>query len=156
VALLLGAASAAVPLEYLRRLKTLPLIHDITTDIETPPQIPAYEYEGAHIGELQRIAYPDIRPLEIALPPAQAFARALGLAQEFGWEIVAADQSAGRIEAVATTRWFGFKDDVVIRVASTGSGSRIDVRSRSRVGRGDIGTNAKRIQEFLTAVTRLR
>jgi uncharacterized protein (DUF1499 family) len=160
VALLLGAASAAVPLEFLRRLKTVPLIHDITTDPERPPQFVAivplragapnpHEYQGAHIGELQRIGYPDLRPLEIAAPPAQAFARAAALAQALGWEIVGTDESAGRIEAVATTRWFGFKDDVVIRVAPAGSGSRIDVRSKSRVGRGDVGANAKRIQEFL-------
>jgi len=160
VALLLGAASAAVPLEYLRRLKTVPFIHDITTDTERPPQFVAivplragapnpHEYE-AHIGELQRIGYPDLRPLEIAAPPAQAFARAAAAAQALGWEIVGTDESAGRIEAVATTRWFGFKDDVVIRVAPAGGGgSRVDVRSKSRVGRGDVGANAKRIREFL-------
>jgi uncharacterized protein (DUF1499 family) len=161
VALLLGAAGAAVPLEFLRRLRTVPLIHDITTDPERPPQFVAivplragapnpHEYQGAHIGELQRIAYPELRPLEIAAPPAQAFARARAAARALGWEIVGTDESAGRIEAVATTFWFGFKDDVVIRVVPAGSGSRIDVRSKSRVGRGDVGANAKRIQEFLT------
>ena len=153
-AFLLGAASAAVPLEHVRRVKTLPYINDVTTDTETPPQFSQPRpYEG-HFGELQRIGYPDLQPLELALPPAQAFARARAAAQALGWEITAADASAGRIEAVATTRWFGFKDDIVVRVAPAGSGSRIDVRSKSRVGRSDLGANAKRIQDFLTAVMR--
>jgi uncharacterized protein (DUF1499 family) len=69
-----------------------------------------------------------------------------------GLEIVAADPGAGTIEAVATTRWFGFKDDMVVRIAPSGAGSRIDARSKSRVGRSDVGTNARRIQEFLTTV----
>jgi uncharacterized protein (DUF1499 family) len=66
-----------------------------------------------------------------------------------GWEIVAADPATGRIEATATTLWFGFKDDIVVRVSASEQGSRIDVRSVSRVGRSDIGTNAKRIREYL-------
>jgi len=151
-AFLLGAASAAVPLEHVRRVKTLPYINDITTDTQTPPQFsPPRPYE-VHFAELQRIGYPDLQPLQLALPPAQAFARARAAAHALGWEIVAADDSAGRIEAVATTRWFGFKDDIVMRVAPAGSGSRIDMRSKSRVGRSDLGANAKRIQDFLTAV----
>jgi uncharacterized protein (DUF1499 family) len=160
VALLVGVASALVPLERLRQARALPAIHDITTDTETPPQFvaivplragapnpPGYE---PHVGQIQKLAYPHIRPLELAAPPAQAFASALAAAQAMGWEIVAADEKAGRIEAVATTRWFGFKDDVVIRIAPAAAGSKVDVRSKSRVGLGDIGTNAKRIQEFLT------
>jgi uncharacterized protein (DUF1499 family) len=61
----------------------------------------------------------------------------------------ALDESAGRIEAVVTTRWFGFQDDVAIRIAPAGTGSRVDMRSKSRVGRSDVGTNAQRIREFL-------
>jgi len=150
--LLLGVASAAVPLEQVRRAKTLPYINDVTTDTETPPQFsPPQPYE-TQFAELQRIGYPELRALELALPPAQAFARARAAAQARGWEIVAADEAAGRIEAVATTRWFGFKDDIVIRIRAAGGGSRIDMRSRSRVGRSDLGANAKRIQDFLTEV----
>jgi hypothetical protein len=149
-ALVLGAASAALPLEHLRRVKTLPYINDITTDTENPPQFsPPKAYEG-HFAELQRIGYPGLQPLQLPAPPAQAFARALAAARAMELEIVAADEKAGRIEAVATTRWFGFKDDVVVRIAPLGAGSRIDVRSKSRVGRSDLGANARRIQEFLT------
>lgn len=150
--LLLGLAAAAVPLEHVRRVKTLPYINDVTTDTGNPPQFSQPQTYQSHFAELQRIGYPELRSLELALPAAQAFARARAAAQALGWEIVAADESAGRIEAVALTRWFGFKDDIVVRVAAAGSGSRIDVRSKSRVGRSDLGANAKRIQDFLTRV----
>lgn len=151
-ALLLGAVSAAVPLDQVRRVKTLPYINDVATDTQTPPQFATPIPYESHFAELQRIGYPELRPLELAVPPAQAFARARAAAQALGWEIAGSDESAGRIEAVATTRWFGFKDDVVVRVAPSAAGSRIDVRSRSRVGRSDLGSNAQRIQDFLTAV----
>lgn len=148
-ALVLGIASAAVPLDYVRRVKSLPYINDITTDTERPPQFsPPKAYES-HFAEMQQLGYPDVRPLELALPPRQAFARAAHAARAQGWEITALDEGAGRIEAVAITRWFGFKDDVVIRVTPAGAGSRVDMRSKSRVGRSDVGTNARRIRTFL-------
>jgi uncharacterized protein (DUF1499 family) len=69
-----------------------------------------------------------------------------------GWEIVASEPHEGRIEATATTLWFGFKDDVVVRITPVPGGSRIDVRSVSRVGRSDVGANAERIAAYLTWV----
>ena len=66
-----------------------------------------------------------------------------------GWDLIAEDSSTGMIEAVATTSFFGFKDDVVIRVRSNGSGSVVDIRSHSRLGRGDQGKNAGRIRNFI-------
>jgi len=148
-ALSLGAASAAVPLDYVHLVMTLPYINDITTDPERPPQFsPPKEYES-YFGELQQIGYPDLRPLDLALAPKQAFARAADIVRENGWEIVELNESAGTIQAVVTTRWFGFKDDVVIRISAAGTGSRVDLRSKSRVGRSDVGTNANRIREFL-------
>jgi hypothetical protein len=152
VALLVGAASAAVPLDHLRRVKTLPYINDITTDTQKPPQFsPAKSYEP-HFAELQGIGYPHLHALELAVPPIQAFARARDALEAMGLEIVAADERQGTIEAVATTRWFGFKDDVAVRISPAGAGSRVDVRSKSRLGRSDLGTNAKRIQELLDRV----
>jgi uncharacterized protein (DUF1499 family) len=100
----------------------------------------------------QREGYPDIEPLTMPLPPDRVFNRALDVAQRLGWEIVATDQTGGRIEATDTTRWFGFKDDVAVRITPWGSGTRVDVRSVSRVGRSDVGTNARRIREFLEAL----
>jgi uncharacterized protein (DUF1499 family) len=90
-----------------------------------------------------------VQPLTLPVPPAQAFDRALAAARAMGWEIVDAAADQGRVEATATTFWFGFKDDVVVRVRPDASGSRIDVRSLSRVGRSDLGANAQRIRTYL-------
>ena len=87
------------------------------------------EYGGPEIAAQQRQGYPDLQPLSLPLPPNQAFDRALATARMMGWEIVASDPPSGRIEATDTTFWFGFKDDVVIRVAPAPNGSRVDVRS---------------------------
>ena len=88
------------------------------------------------------------------MPPDRAFARAEAAARSLGWDIAAAVPAEGRIEATATTRWFGFKDDVVIRIAAAPGGSRVDVRSVSRVGKSDLGANARRIRAFLAALRR--
>jgi len=159
--IVLGAAAFAVPANWYRMAKGVPMIHDITTDTENPPKFvsilplrkdasnPA-EYGGPGIAAKQRAAYPDIRPLEIGIPTAKAYEKALATARQMGWQIVEGDPLEGRIEATATTRWFGFKDDVVIRIMPTSSnGCRLDIRSVSRVGKSDIGTNARRIRTFL-------
>jgi uncharacterized protein (DUF1499 family) len=159
--LALALAAAVPPWQVQRSAMGKPPIHDITTDTEDPPPFVAVvplrrdarnpvEYGGPEIAAQQRKAYPDIAPLSVPVPPAQAFERAERAARAQGWEIVAAVPAEGRIEATDTTRWFGFKDDVVIRVRPEGAGSRVDVRSVSRVGRGDVGTNARRVREFLT------
>jgi uncharacterized protein (DUF1499 family) len=100
------------------------------------------------------MAYPDIEPLILTMPPETAFNRALGIARDRGWDIVGTDPHDGRIEATATTFWFGFRDDVVVRVSPAPGGSRVDVRSVSRVGRGDAGTNANRVRLFLKEMKR--
>jgi uncharacterized protein (DUF1499 family) len=66
-----------------------------------------------------------------------------------GWEVVTVDSEAGRLEAIDTTFWFGFRDDVVVRVRPGADDVRVDVRSVSRVGVGDLGANAARIRHFL-------
>lgn len=160
VALALSAAVVFVPWSMLRRARTVPPIHDVTTDVMDPPAFVAVlplragapnsaEYAGDSIARQQQAAYPDVRSHDMAAPPAQAFARAREAARAMGWEIVAADSAAGRIEATATTRWFGFKDDVVVRIRPNGSGSRVDVRSVSRVGGSDVGANADRIRAYV-------
>ena len=139
----------------------MPRIHDITTDTENPPRFVALlatrqkapngaDYAGAKLAQAQKAAYPDIKPELLNMPPALAFERALAAARNMGWDIVAAEPAQGRIEATATTFWFRFKDDVVIRIVAEGNGSRLDMRSMSRIGRSDLGANAKRIRAFLT------
>lgn len=136
-------------------------IHDITTDPNDPPRLVTavalrgsqanpVAYQGRKIAEWQRRFYPDIAPLILPdVVPADAFERAMGVASAEGLTIVATEPAEGRIEGTATTAWFGFKDDVVIRIRPDGHGSRIDVRSVSRVGRGDAGENARRVRALL-------
>jgi uncharacterized protein (DUF1499 family) len=159
-ALLIGLLSFGGPYLQLRTARSVPPIHDISTDTADPPKFVAVmprrgeksnkaEYAGDEIASQQRKAYPDVQPLTLPVPPAQAFDRALAAARAMGWEIVDAAADQGRVEATATTFWFGFKDDVVVRVRPDASGSRIDVRSLSRVGRSDLGANAQRIRTYL-------
>ncbi len=160
VALGLALGVAYFPWHWQQRAREAPPIHDISTDLEDPPRFVAVlplrsdaanpsEYGGAEVAAAQRRGYPDIRPLILAALPPVAFAQALDAAKRMGWTLVAADSASGRIEATATTAWFGFKDDVVIRVTPATAGSRIDVRSVSRVGKSDVGTNAARIRAYL-------
>jgi uncharacterized protein (DUF1499 family) len=99
--------------------------------------------------QLQLEAFPDLHSIMAVEAPLEAFHRASKIASQLGWKIFASDAQAGRIEAVDTTRLFGFKDDVVIRIRPHGSGSVIDLRSVSRVGGGDLGANADRIRRFV-------
>ncbi|MEO6055610.1 MAG: DUF1499 domain-containing protein [Gemmatimonadales bacterium] len=168
VALGLGLLAAGVPWLWRQRAGDVPPIHDITTDTEHPPAFVAVlplradapnpaTYGGPETAAAQRQAYPDIRPHLLAgTAPGAAFARALVAARAEGWAIVAADSADGRIEATATTGWFGFRDDVVVRVGPADSGSVIDVRSVSRVGQSDVGANAARIRAYLARLNRTR
>jgi len=139
-----------------------PRINDITTDTEDPPVFVAiaeresardYSYPGATFSEQQRAAYPDVVTIDLAMPPEQAFAAVRAAAEELGWEIVQEDAASGRLEAMQTTAVFAFVDDVVIRVRPGGAGSLVDMRSKSRDGKSDVGANAARIRAFRTAVT---
>jgi hypothetical protein len=157
--------AAGVPWYWQRRAREVPPIHDISTDTADPPEFVAIlplradapnpaEYGGPAIAAAQQQAYPDLQPLALPRPPEAVFGRAVEAARRAGWEIVASDSAAGRIEATATTGWFGFKDDVVVRIRPANEGSRVDVRSVSRVGRSDVGTNARRIRAYLVDLGR--
>ena len=159
-ALVLAAIIGGITVMWGVRGRSVPRIHDISTDTENPPVFVAVlplragaenkaAYDGKEAADAQKKAYPDVRPVLLKMPLKQAFERARDAAESMGWEMVSADPSAGRIEAVATSFWFGFKDDVVIRVTPENGGSRIDVRSKSRVGRSDFGMNAKRVRAYL-------
>src|SRR5215472_14937263 len=170
----------AIPLNYVRLGLMAPPIHDISTDIEYAPSFKALlplrqgaangpEYDGPKlvtlpggkvttVTALQKKYYGDIIPLvefiRIHSPgesrPAKLFWRALNVANKMGWHVVAFDVKDGRIEATDTTFWFGFTDDIVIRVRQAGKlGARLDIRSKSRVGVSDVGSNAARLRAFL-------
>lgn len=148
------------PWSWLQTARTVPPIHDITTDTENPPQFVAIlplrrdapntaEYGGPEVAAQQHAVYPDLRPKTLPVAPGTAFEHVLVAARQMGWKIVDANEAEGRIEATDTTFWFGFVDDIVIRITPVDGGSQIDVRSVSRVGKSDVGTNARRIREFL-------
>jgi uncharacterized protein (DUF1499 family) len=133
--------------------RTTPPINDISTDTEDPPVFwftaTPSDYPAQN-AEPQRAAYPDLRPLDLPVSADEAFAAALALVEERGWEVLSADPAESQIEAIATSRLFGFEDEVAIRVTETGTGARIDMRSRSRLGQIDRGANARRIEAFLS------
>lgn len=161
LAIVAGGIAFYMPYSQMRVAKSVPPIHDISTDTQNPPEFIAVaplradapnplEYAGKETAEQQLRAYPDLTTYSTKESPMNLFDAALARAQEMGWDIVDSNQAEGRIEATDTTRWFGFKDDVVIRIRATDSGSELDIRSKSRVGRSDVGKNAARIREFLS------
>lgn len=160
LAVIVGVITVAVPWSYLQLARAVPPIHDITTDTVEPPEFVAILplraeapnssiYGGAEIAKQQHQAYPDLRSSRFKLPPAELLKQATEVAQSMGWQIIVAAPLEGRLEATDTTFWFGFKDDIVVRITPSEGGSRVDVRSVSRVGRSDVGANARRIRAFL-------
>ena len=162
--LFLVLAGLSVPLShFVERKASLPL-HDITTDTDNPPvfvsvlplranAFNAAEYGGADVAALQKKAYPEIMPLFVGQAPREVITASETVARQLGWSIVAVVPEEGRLEATDTTRWIGFKDDVVIRVTAEGEGSRVDVRSVSRQGNNDMGANARRVKSFLSTLS---
>jgi uncharacterized protein (DUF1499 family) len=165
VALVIGLTAWFLPWNFRRGAGKVPPIHDITTDVSNPPPLTfsralrdstegmnAWEYEGDSIAAQQRKAYPDIQPVMLAMTPDSAFGMAYQTAREMGWEITDVRRDEGIVEAAAVTGWYGFVDDVVIRVTPASGIARVDVRSVSRVGRSDVGMNAKRIRAYVAAL----
>jgi hypothetical protein len=178
-ALFIGFALIAYPLYLGTKAYRLPAIYDITTDPIDPPQFDAIArlrprdanpivYAGLYTAEQQNAAYPDIEPDDTAASPQEAYNAAMKVINKRRWRVVNArapqaplpriidarqspDNAVrdGIIEAVARTPILGFRDDVVVRVRATTDGARIDVRSASRYGRNDLGTNAARVRNLI-------
>lgn len=159
-ALLLAFVALGIPFYWKLQAQSFPRIHDISTDLNNPPVFvaissvrgSAVRHPGAEVAAQQLRAYPDIRTLVLPVPKEEAFKSALSAVHDLGWEVAAERPAEGTIEATDTTFWFGFKDDVVVRVQPAGNRSLLDIRSVSRVGISDVGTNAKRIRAFLAKV----
>ncbi|MBV8826798.1 MAG: DUF1499 domain-containing protein [Bradyrhizobiaceae bacterium] len=163
-ALGIGVAMLAYPAYLGVRFYRLPAINDITTDPVDPPRFERLArlrprganpvaYPGADVMKLQRAAYPDIEPLLVSVPPAEAYEAAYAVIKKRRWRIVderppQTGRREGRIEAVAHTPIMGFRDDIVVRVRSAEDGARIDMRSASRYGRHDFGANASRLRSL--------
>jgi uncharacterized protein (DUF1499 family) len=160
---LLGLMAFFLPYRQLLLAQQLPAIHDITTDTSNPPAYVAIArvrlagqhpvtYDGPETAIQQRRAYPDIRTITFVQSRDLVFTAALATVEDLGWRLADTNADQGRIEATVTSRWFGFRDDVVIRIASTPDGTVFDMRSKSRVRAHDIGANARHIREFITAL----
>ena len=162
-AIFIGILPVIVVAPQIFKAQGVPPIHDISTDTVNPPTFHAivglrketdnsleYALNGSaeELAAVQKAAYPDLATYHADLSVEEAVSRASQLLTEQGHEVVNEDVSQGVVEAVATTFWFGFKDDFIVRVVAEGDGSKIDVRSMSRVGRSDIGANAAQIMEF--------
>jgi hypothetical protein len=171
-ACVIGVAVLAWPtIEFVRGVM-LPAISDVTTDPSDPPRFVAVasarpsganpvNYPGEAVAIRQRTAYPGVKPYEIDASADEVFNNALAMVERRGWRILDSvtprgGQREGRIEAVALTFLMGFREDVVIRVRTVGGGVRIDMRSGSRYGNHDLGSNARRIEQFLADLIDLR
>ena len=147
------------------------LINDITTTPDAPPEFRALEREGGNVhrdmkyparfASIQKKAYPDLQPLKSDLQPQQLFELVQATALEMpGWAIASIEPMRLSLEAVSTTRFLRFKDDVVIQVRADhgstdeGGGSSVHMRSKSRLGRSDLGANAKRIHRFFARLAK--
>jgi uncharacterized protein (DUF1499 family) len=167
-AMFIGLAILAYPAWFAVKAYRLPAIYDITTDPIDPPKFEAVArlrpreanpilYAGLRAAELQRTAYPDVEPLVVSATPQVAYDAAVAVITKLKWRIVDAraplsGRREGRIEAVARTPILGFRDDVVLRIRQDPDGARVDIRSTSRYGRHDFGTNAKRIVALSEAI----
>lgn len=166
-AIAVGAGGLGYALHVREQAAGAPPIHDIATDTVNPPEFSpemiaargaeanSVDYfsktdprSGRPLAEVQAEAYPDIRPIRLGADPETARAAAAGVAREMGWELAPARRNGAVFEATAETFWFGFRDDVVVRISEEGEGSVVNARSVSRVGMSDLGANAARLREF--------
>lgn len=165
VAVLCAAVAIFMPLSMMNKAKSVPPIHDITTDLVNPPKFLAIlalradapnpaEYQGEEIASQQRSAYPELKTQKYSQTTEQVFDAALAAVKNMGLEVVTSDKTLGLIEAYDTTTWFGFVDDVVIRIQSAEQMTMLDARSKSRVGMSDIGKNAERLHSLIADVAK--
>ena len=158
--IIIGGITVYMPWSWKQTLDAHPYIHDITTDMDNPPQFVVVAsvrgpddhpvtYDGPEVAAQQKEAYPDLKTLIVNAPAGTVFEAAQRVVGEMGMKLVDASETDLRIEATDTTLLYGFKDDLVVRIIEAPDATRIDVRSKSRVGRSDLGQNAKRIRKYL-------
>lgn len=155
-----SAIAIIIPVAMLKQGTSAPPIHDISTDLVNPPKFDAVaplridapnpiHYAGAASAEQQRQAYPELKTLTYTQSKAELVIAIEQATKNLGWALIDADVNKGKVEATDTTTWFGFKDDIVVRVNDLGNKREVDIRSKSRIGASDLGKNAKRIHDFI-------
>ena len=160
MALLLSTIAIAIPLSMLNKGKSVPPIHDISTDLVNPPEFVVIaplradapnpvEYAGVEVATQQRAAYPELQTLNYTQSKSELVEATKQVIDHLGWQLVNIDADQGIVEATDRTMWFGFKDDVIVRITDNGSKRLVDIRSKSRVGGSDLGKNAERIHGFI-------
>ncbi|MEA3018313.1 MAG: hypothetical protein QOI38_3035 [Sphingomonadales bacterium] len=171
IALLVSLAFCFYLYSLYRTAYSVPPIHDVSTNLVDYPRYYRLRVRDDNLASVpadrrpdlaaltprerwmayHRDAYRDLATLRVQWPVAETVGRAERLARDRGWEVVTVDTGQGILEAVATSRFFRFKDNIVVRVRplSAGGGSMVDMRSMSRVGVSDVGANARRIRDFL-------
>ncbi|MBB3107830.1 uncharacterized protein (DUF1499 family) [Psychrobacter luti] len=160
IALLLSTIAIAIPLSMLNKGRSVPPIHDISTDLVNPPEFVAIaplradapnpvEYAGVEAATQQRAAYPELQTLSYDRAQSELVEATKQAVDHLGWQLVNIDADQGIIEATDRTMWFGFKDDVIVRITDNGSKRLVDIRSKSRIGGSDLGKNTERIHEFI-------
>lgn len=165
ISIVMTVLVAGAAIFWQQKAQSVPPIHDITTDIENPPEFVAIsrlradapnppEYAGDETAAAQREAYPHIAPLYLEAELQEVMDHAVMILINREWDLVAINRNEGRIEATEKLAWFGFRDDVVLRFTEENGMTRVDMRSKSRIGRGDVGVNAKRIEKFLNDLKR--
>ena len=158
VCAILALIAVGMPVSMMSKASAVPPIHDITTDVTNPPEFVAIAplregapnsvaYEGGDVTKQQIEAYPEIQLLP--QPVNEVYMAAEKAIEALGWERVSDGALPNTLEATDTTTWFGFKDDVVIRLTAKSDDTLVDVRSKSRVGKSDLGKNAERIETFM-------
>jgi uncharacterized protein (DUF1499 family) len=160
ITVIFAAVAIAMPLNMMNTAKSVPPIHDISTDLINPPEFVAVvplradapnpvAYAGEETAAQQRKAYPELKSLEYNQTQLELVAATTKAMENLGWELVNSDVNNGIVEATDTTTWFGFKDDVVVRINDKGSKRVVDIRSKSRIGKSDLGKNAQRIKTLI-------
>lgn len=160
ITVMFSAIAIIMPLSMLSKAKSVPPIHDISTDLKSPPEFVAIiplradapnpaTYAGEDTAEQQREAYPELQTLTYSQSKSQLVEASEQAVNNLGWELVNIDANNGIVEATDTTVWFGFKDDIVVRINDDGSERLVDIRSKSRIGKSDLGKNAERIHALI-------
>lgn len=160
ITVMFSAIAIIMPLSMLSKAKSVPPIHDISTDLKSPPEFVAIiplradapnpaTYAGEDTAEQQREAYPELQTLTYSQSKSQLVEAIEQAVNNLGWELVNIDANNGIVEATDTTVWFGFKDDIVVRINDDGSERLVDIRSKSRIGKSDLGKNAERIHALI-------